>query len=421
MSHDTLPGLLQHQAAQRGADVAIRHKQLGIWHVLRWQEVWREVQHLAAVLQARGFQKGDALFLLSHPRPQALLLQLAAQWLGGVAAPVDLLAARDDTLRVLQGLRPTWVFAEGEDEIALLAEAGAVPRLLIYADQRGVVANHSSAHLAYAEALALAAETVQAAPQQQAPLVAAVDHAFAFYRLEAQQADQAPQLQLQTISHHELLNEGRRLLRQENLKPQDEALAARAFAASGHARYLLAPWLLAGFRLNFPENLATRDNDRRELGPTLVAGTRETYQRLESLVQQRLPQAGSWRRRLVDWALRTSSATRKPLVVSLRPVAKPPRFSLQLLLAQWLVINPLRDVIGFSRTRVPLLVGEPLPESSLRFFHSLGIEVRNWEEQAYWYVLEGGKARVVKRGHASLTLPTPAVAAASVSTVGSPS
>ncbi|MNR37341.1 hypothetical protein D3C85_1553490 [compost metagenome] len=66
----------------------------------------------------------------------------------------------------------------------------------------------------------------------------------------------------------------------ERLTEREEALAARAFAASGQARYLLAPWLLAGFRLNFPERLETRDQDRRELGPSLVLGTRETYGRL---------------------------------------------------------------------------------------------------------------------------------------------
>jgi long-chain acyl-CoA synthetase len=417
MSNDTLPSLLHHQAIQRGADVAIRHKQLGIWHVLPWQEAQREVLQLAAVLRERGFNKGDALFLLSHPRPQALLLQLAAQWLGGLAAPVDLLVDRAVNVQLLKKLRPAFVFAEGEDEVALLAEAGLTPKLVVYADRRGLAAHAESARLDYADALTLAA-----APLHEAPLVSPVDHAFAFHRLDAQGL-----VHLQTISHHELLNEGRRLLRQENLSAADEALAARAFAASGHARYLLAPWLLAGFRLNFPENLATRDNDRRELGPTLVAGTRETYQRLESLVQQRLPQTGTWRRRLVDWALRTAHATRNPPAVSLRPatnksVTKPQRFNLQLALAQWLVINPLRDVIGFSRTRVPLLVGEPLPESSLRFFRSLGIEVRNWEEQAYWYVLEGGKARFVKRGPASLSLSAePALAAVNINTAGSSS
>lgn len=412
MSNDTLPSLLQAQSGQRGSDVAIRHKQLGIWHALRWQDVEREVLQLAAVLRERGFNKGDALFLLSHPRPQALLLQLAAQWLGGMAAPVDLLVDRAFTVQLLQKLRPAFVFAEGEDEVALLAEAELAPRLVIYADRRGLAGDAQASRLDYADALKLAA-----APLHEAPLVAPVDHAFAFHRLDAQ-----GRVHLQTISHHELLNEGRRLLRQENLTAADEALAARAFAASGHARYLLAPWLLAGFRLNFPENLATRDNDRRELGPTLVAGTRETYQRLESLVQQRLPQTGTWRRRLVDWALRTSIATLTPAVVSLRAVAKPPRFSLSLAVAQWLVISPLRDVIGFSRTRVPLLVGEPLPESSLRFFRSLGIEIRNWEEQAYWYVLEGGKARVVKRGPASLQVENGAsLGAATIHRAGFPS
>jgi len=153
----------------------------------------------------------------------------------------------------------------------------------------------------------------------------------------------------------------------EKLGADEQALAARAFAASGQARYLLAPWLIAGFCLNFPENLATRDNDRRELGPTLVAGTLETYTRLHDLVQARLPQPGSAQRRLVDWALAAQPGAARRV------------------LGEWLVRRPLRDVIGFTRTRAPLLVGEPLSGNAQAFFAALGIAVRAWPDPAQWH------------------------------------
>ena len=174
------------------------------------------------------------------------------------------------------------------------------------------------------------------------------------------------EVELQETSHAELLREGQALVSGEALTEREEAFAARAFAASGQARYLLAPWLIAGFCLNFPEGLETRDIDRRELGPTLVAGTRETWQRLENMVRERLPAAGTWQRRLVDRALAPRAA------------------GLTGLIGGWLVRRPLRDVLGFTRTRVPLIIGEPLPEASVQFFATLGIAVRNWKEAADW-------------------------------------
>lgn len=152
----------------------------------------------------------------------------------------------------------------------------------------------------------------------------------------------------------------------EKLSDGEEALAARAFAASGQARYLLAPWLLAGFRLNFPERLETRDQDRRELGPSLVLGTRETYGRLHEQVSQRLPLPGTLRRQLVDWALRPQGSF------------------VQRLIGGVFIRRPLRDVLGFSRARVALVVGAPLSDEAQQLFSGLGVEVRNWSAAERW-------------------------------------
>jgi long-subunit acyl-CoA synthetase (AMP-forming) len=352
----TLPQWLQQQARQQGTSVALRHKRLGVWQVRTWRQLAAEVEHLAAALQVRGFVPGANLVIVSRPRPEALIAALAAQWLGGVAALLDPLEAAAAQVSLLHELRSEWVFAEGHEEIQRLRAAGLVPRLLIYADGRGLAeVSQVGDTLAFAQLL-------QGSDQRLQPQARAERTAFAFYRLGAGQ-----RIEQQRISHAELLQEGRRLVHSEQLGRQEEALAARAFAASGQARYLLAPWLIAGFRLNFPENLATRDQDRRELGPTLVAGTRETYERLHAQVLARLPEPGSWRRRLVDWAL----------------VAHPG--ALQRHLGYWLIRRPLRDVLGFSRTRAPLLVGEALAPHTQAFFQALAIEVRTWPDPAQWH------------------------------------
>jgi long-subunit acyl-CoA synthetase (AMP-forming) len=353
----TLPQWLQQQARQQGTGIALRHKRLGVWQVRTWRQLAAEVEQLATALQVRGFVPGASLVIVSRPRPEALMAALAAQWLGGVAALLDPLEAAAAQVPLLRELHTEWVFAEGHGEIQRLRAAGLAPRLLIYADGRGLAGVSQAG-----DTLAFAQLQQQGSDHRLEPQARAERTAFAFYRLGAGQ-----RIEQQRISHAELLQEGRRLVHSEQLGRQEEALAARAFAAGGHARYVLAPWLMAGFRLNFPENLATRDQDRRELGPTLVAGTRDTYERLHAQVLARLPEPGSWRRRLVDWAL----------------VANPG--ALQRHLGYWLIRRPLRDVLGFSRTRVPLLVGEALAPPTLAFFQALAIEVRSWPDPAQWH------------------------------------
>jgi long-subunit acyl-CoA synthetase (AMP-forming) len=363
----TLPQWLQQQALQQRMGIALRHKRLGVWQVRTWGQLAAEVEQLATALQKRGFVPGASLVIVSRPRPEALIAALAAQWLGGVAVLLDPLESAAAQVPLLRELHSEWVFAEGHEEIQRLRAAGLAPRLLIYADGRGLTeVSQAGDTLAYEQLLQ------QDSDQRLEPQARAERTAFAFYRLDAGQG-----IEQQRISHAELLQEGRRLVHSEQLGRQDEALAARAFAAGGQARYLLAPWLIAGFRLNFPENLATRDQDRRELGPTLVAGTRETYERLHAQVLARLPEPGSWRRRMVDWAL----------------VAHPG--ALQRHLGYWLIRRPLRDVLGFSRTRAPLLVGEGLTPPTLAFFQALAIEVRTWPDPAQWQRPESWPAPLV--------------------------
>ncbi|MCS3512310.1 MULTISPECIES: AMP-binding protein [Pseudomonas] len=330
----TLPQALLRQAHTRGSAIALRYKRLGIWHERSWSEVAHEVSQLAAALHQRSFGPDDNLLILSQARPEALLLALAAQWLG---ASVTLLDPERDNRALLAELRPRFVLVQDLQALQQLGERGVV----VFLDGRGLSQSPDTGLINYAE---LGADTPAPAPRPG-------DTAFVFH------ADTP-----QHLSHAQLLAGARTLVDREHLGADDEALAARVFAASGQARYLLAPWLHAGFRLNFPEALATRDTDRRELGPTLVLGTRESYARLEQWVRERLPLPGSFSHRLYAWAMQPT----------LSPVRR--------WLGHWLVRRPLLDVLGMSRLRVPLLVGPPLHPESAAFFAALGIRPGHWQE-----------------------------------------
>lgn len=356
----TLPGWLLRQADSRPQAVALRHKRLGVWQARNWQQLLDEVRALAATMAGAGFHCGNHLLVLSRPRPEALIASLAAQWLGGVASLFDPLQQSATQQPALAQLGADFVLAEGAEEIARIRQAGIAPRWLVFVDGRGLSDRHlRGAALEYAQLSA--GDGTFSSPQ-----TVSDDVAFAFYRQGAAGTER------QVFSHAELLAQAEVLINDERLSAGEEALVARAFAASGQARYLLASWLQAGFCLNFPERLETRDQDRRELGPSLVLGTRETYGRLFALVQERLPLAGSWRRRWLDQVLAGKGGV----------------------LGHWLMRRPLRDVIGLSRTRVALLVGAPLDQEKQRFFAGLGIEVRTWPAEARWQAVGAHDAPV---------------------------
>ena len=190
-----------------------------------------------------------------------------------------------------------------------------------------------------------------------APLAAARDTAFVFCRGRDESGPDGQPL-VHRLTHHELLRHALRLVEDERLDATDETFVSRSFATTGHARYVIAPWLVAGFRLNFPESLATRDRDRREIAPTVLVGTSTSYGRLAGLVGDELSPPSSWRSRIAAWALARPSG------------------GLASLMARLLVHRPLRDLLGLARTRVPLLVGEPATPTTQAMFDSLRLTLR---------------------------------------------
>ena len=347
----TLPDWLRHQAQHRPHALALRHKRLGAWHALSWQELAVTVERLAADLTERSFAAGDRLMLVSQPREQALLLSLAAQWSGGVAIPLDP-QLDDAALRAaVLHLKPRFVFAEDDRQVDRLL---ALSQHVIDANLRDLPAHPHPSVIDYRT---LASGRNDAF----APVAREHGDAFGFLRV-----DEHGQLDEQRFSHATLIHEARHLALAEKLDAQDEAFATRGFAAAAQARYLIAPWIVSGFRLSFPESLETRDNDRRELAPTLVAGTRETYARVAQLVDDRLPRQRSWRRKLIGRALRRQAGV------------------LERSLTWWLIARPLREVIGLSRTHAALVIGAALDEATAAWFAALRVDVHPWPDAADW-------------------------------------
>lgn len=359
----TLPGWLQVQAHRRPHEIAIRRKIGGRWVERRWAELEKEVAQLAKMLALRGFGSGDSLILLTRARPESLLLALAAQWLGGSASMINPELDTEELLNLLTHLPLRFLFLEDSQQaerIQTLWERRAQPDLLLHTEEKEWQAIRLSHQIHYPD---LAEQAPQIPlPEQKAR---ADEIAFTFYQ---PQGNKAP-LTL-SLTHRDIVSEGQRVVQAQELTEREEALASRSFAAGGQARYLLAPWLIAGFCLNFPESLASRDRDRRELEPTLMLGAKDSYTRLAGLLKTQLDQQRSLGRYLADWAF------------------DPDLQGLRRLLVDQLVHRPLVKWLGFARIRNALLVGEPLAPETSRIFQALGIEIRNWPDWSQWEALE---------------------------------
>ena len=67
---DTLPRLFRHVVKERGAQVAMREKNLGIWRSITWREYGDKVRQVALGLVALGLRPGDVVSVVADNRPE---------------------------------------------------------------------------------------------------------------------------------------------------------------------------------------------------------------------------------------------------------------------------------------------------------------------------------------------------------------
>ena len=85
---DTFPKLLMHHAEVRGAQPAIREKDLGIWQTWTWREFADEARYLACGLAEQGLARGEHFALVGANRPRIYAGIAAAQCLGAIPVPL---------------------------------------------------------------------------------------------------------------------------------------------------------------------------------------------------------------------------------------------------------------------------------------------------------------------------------------------
>jgi long-chain acyl-CoA synthetase len=63
----TVPAKFKSAVARWGERVAMRKKELGLWHDITWNEYDRNVSHVAYGLMSMGLQKGDCAAIIGGP------------------------------------------------------------------------------------------------------------------------------------------------------------------------------------------------------------------------------------------------------------------------------------------------------------------------------------------------------------------
>jgi len=371
----TLPKLLLETARRYGdGKVAMREKEFGVWRPITWRRYLEEVRLLAMGFTALGLGAGDKVALIGHNRPEGLWAEMAALAVGGVVVWIYQDALLDEVQYVVDHSDARFLVGEGQQEVDKgLAVKPRCPKLerIVWDDPKGMRGYDDPALVSLAEVRRLGQALDARDPAAFERMVArgrGDDVALLFYTSGTTAKPKGA-----LLTHTNMLKMGENLMAVDPCDERDDFVSFLPFSWIGEQMMSVSCGLQAGFTLNFPEDPETVQHDIREIGPQVLFSPPRIYEQMVRTVQVKVLDAPALKRRIYGWARKVGDEV-ADRTIARKPV--PGVLRLKHWLADLLVFRKLRDHLGLARIRHAYSGGAALGPDHLRFFHGIGVNLK---------------------------------------------
>jgi long-chain acyl-CoA synthetase len=168
-----------------------------------------------------------------------------------------------------------------------------------------------------------------------------------------------------SLTHQALINSGRGLLERFVIRGEDNLIPGLLPAEANNACFAVAPHLLTGAILNFPEKPETTAHDIREINPDFVTYSPQQWENLAAQIRTKIGRSNPFM--AVGYKFADCKMQNKKPNILWRLLHIP---------ASLLFFRPLRNQFGLRRVRCAAVNGQIADLETFRLLHAAGIPLR---------------------------------------------
>jgi long-chain acyl-CoA synthetase len=386
---DTFPKLLRLHAAVRPQRPAFRHKDRGIWETWTWAEANTQIRALAYALKELGLRRADKIAIIGSNRPRLYWTITAAQMLGAIPVPVYADSVAEELVFVLEDADVSFAVAQDQEQVdKILSISDRLPTLrhIIYDEDRGLRDyDHARLH-AMLPLIARAADKLAADPTAATDIEADIEAGKAEdLSIMLYTSGTTGRSKGVVFAAGRSIAAARDTVAFDKLNETDEQLAYLPLAWVGDHYLNYAQAFVAGFCTACPESAETVQQDLREIGPTFYFAPPRIFESLLTRIMIRMEDAGFLKRKLFHHFIAVAKKWGEKI---LNGTPVPWHARLHYALGRFLVYEPLKNVLGFSRIRIAYTAGEAIGADLFSFYRALGLNLKQLygQTEAFLYV-----------------------------------
>lgn len=370
---ETVPFVFNKIVAENGSRVALRAKELGLWHNITWNQYHEKAKQVGSALLSLGLDKGEAACIIGDNSIQWVMADMGIQCIGGVSVGVYATNAWNQVEYVINHCDAKFLFVENEEQLdKWLMFRDNAPKLkkVIVWDTKGLREFTDPMVMTFDDLLELGEKTVRQSPslfEEKQSQVLEDDLSVLIYTSGTTGPPKGAML-----THKNVMWTAQAVAHANPVYKEDEVLSflplchifERLFTVFIHIRF--------GYTVNFVEKPDTVMQNMMEISPTIGYAVPRIWEKYYSSIMIRMADA-TWFKRLIFRTALKIGEKRADLLMNLKPVPLNLKF---LYFFAWIaVFRKLKERLGFDRIRVAYSGAAPISQDVLRFFQSIGMDL----------------------------------------------